>query len=744
MDVKNVQKLISGSSSLISNYFYLFFYTLFKYIFIKGISQKVADQLDAFLKKINENIIKDDEKKINKTYSKENFENIMNFAHTQNLICSGDIIENVLIMIFSSAMKIDQDETFGKYIFNNFYKLKDSSPRDLNSWFENKFNKISVEELLKIDASIGDIVEKDINKKQEEDPTFNLLVEIFKKKYLNINNEESKSHSKSLLYISNRNVNIMKMNKKIYNALQNYSTTIFDKDITSNSINFLASRMFFTSNFGKIRKVHIKYVKCFITQAFIHYQNTHSPLLKYIEEKEGLSKIPFEYDLGGACVEGRFAYVLLSPLKIESFLSKIKIPHNNLRECGLLELGKVLLFNKNIKSIDINMSLIKSNFLDYLNMSLTLFDNFSVEEINISFNYLKEDSRDYFYNFISKFRGLKRLNLSSNDIKSGAAGLFIALIKLYRTNRSQLELLNLSKCNLEDESLEVLGDLLACKFCKLKHLYMNIEYISNDKKFFRKLSKNRSLETLNINNKSKIGNKSLSYIRRCLSVTNIRTLYLYKNEITELNEIIRTIYRTKIIKNKDEEDSKVDSAILNNLDLSYMDVLLKNPSHIKLISDLIKETGLDCLDLSHILYGINPPSSRNRIPENDINKNYRKVVDELVKELDSSKKNYIYHIKETIKNKVDYKENYEYKDVNLLNKYDDQIIPIIKDKNALFTVFLKEQAKKLINNNGELMAAKERDKALHNKLEKYLVFKRAENNLNHSYQEINNYKLSII
>ena len=70
------------------------------------------------------------------------------------------------------------------------------------------------------------------------------------------------------------------------------------------------------------------------------------------------------------------------------------------------------------------MSLIKSNFLDYLNMSLTLFVNFSVEEINISFNYLKEDSRDYFYNFISKFRGLKRLNLSSNDIKSGAAGLF--------------------------------------------------------------------------------------------------------------------------------------------------------------------------------------------------------------------------------------------------------------------------------------------------------------------------------
>ena len=88
--------------------------------------------------------------------------------------------------------------------------------------------------------------------------------------------------------------------------------------------------------------------------------------------------------------------------------------------------------------------MIKSSYIDFLNNTLGLFDNNSVEVLNLSYNYLKEDCAEYLANILSHFKKLKEINLSSNDFKNGISSFLIALKRLYRQGKLNLEILNLS------------------------------------------------------------------------------------------------------------------------------------------------------------------------------------------------------------------------------------------------------------------------------------------------------------
>lgn len=130
----------------------------------------------------------------------------------------------------------------------------------------------------------------------------------------------------------------------------------------------LVSQLFFSNKFGKISRAPIRIISSFLIQVFIYSQNSHSPLMKYIS-KDPDSKnevIPFTYDLKGACVEGRFAYIILSPIRIEPRITKIVVTQNNLRECGFYEIGKISIINKSVKSIEINTSLIRNYYVEYI------------------------------------------------------------------------------------------------------------------------------------------------------------------------------------------------------------------------------------------------------------------------------------------------------------------------------------------------------------------------------------------
>ena len=94
---------------IINKDIYLFTYILLKKIFI-GIneqnSKKLEEKLNNWLEKINKSIIKKDEYFINKEYSIKNLRNIIIFIKTQNTKYNGDIIESILIYIFSQIFQV--------------------------------------------------------------------------------------------------------------------------------------------------------------------------------------------------------------------------------------------------------------------------------------------------------------------------------------------------------------------------------------------------------------------------------------------------------------------------------------------------------------------------------------------------------------------------------------------------------------------------------------------------------------
>ena len=140
---------------------------------------------------------------------------------------------------------------------------------------------------------------------------------------------------------------------------------------------------------------------------------------------------------------------------------------------GMFELGKVFTFNNNIQSIQSWTCLIKPCYIDFMLYAMGLFDNYSVESIDISYNYLREISDEFIYKILKHFKGLKTWNISSNEIKEGAVSVFVILKKLHRTKKSKLENLILTKCLLDNSSIYELGELLKCRYCKLKMIVLN-------------------------------------------------------------------------------------------------------------------------------------------------------------------------------------------------------------------------------------------------------------------------------
>ena len=748
-----INEIINNSEKIIDKYIHLFLFNLFKYIFIKKIiKSKFEKFFNKYITKINESMIKEENKFISKEYSLNNIRNIMDFTKSQNLIYGGDIIESILIYVISFGFKIDKDLTFGEYIFNNIWRMKDITNYDFANMIKADIfipkELHDIKQLLIIDSSLDDQINMIINKDKENSIFYNLLIEIQKMKYKYF--WKNKYKTKSINYINGDFLNF-KLYEHLYDLIKDKAVHLLDKDLTSNSIMSRVSNLFFSGEFGIMIKTTIGIIRSFLISVFIYYQNKHSPLMNYIkpnkdikekENENSLAYIPFSYDLRGACIEGRYSNIILSPLKVEPRISNVLLDQNNFREIGIYELGKLLILNKNIEFIDCCRFLMRTNYLNYFTIGMGVYDNYTLEELNISYNYLKEDCEENIYKIISHLKGLKTLNLSSNEFRRGLSSFFVVLRKLYRKRKSKLETLYLTKCTLDEQSLYELGELLNCKFCKLKKLFLSANYFSLTKDFLRKLKKNKSLIVIYLN-KNDILNNDVGDILRIINISQIRNLYLNKTKISDFNKLLSIISRTKLIKDKDDENSIIgDESFLTNLDLSSNNFNNKTPYHIELLTNLIKKTNLNCLDISHILYGPDP----NKMPKIQQNLRYREKVENLKKILEDDIDKYIENVRNLNENKVDMKNNENLKDEKLLNNYDDEINEIIKNERAKYTIFLKKAAKSLLNNekNKEILKSEEEYKKVKDNIVNYMIYKRSENAISELEKEIKQRKLILI
>jgi hypothetical protein len=746
------KNIFCDSKQLLDDGIYKFLFILIKDIFLCKVGMVTKDtmikeKLEEWIKKINEEIIKDKSKYINREYNIDNLNNIINFVKMQNAIFASEIIENILIKVFGFAFKTDKVNTFGKYIYNNIKKMREGN-NDLAQWFQPDLlrNELKdIENILSDDVSLHDALENKLNSVQKQNVFYNFLLKL---KLEQLSNSKFKS-SKKVINFLNQGDDILNKTEK----------TVLDSSITKTYYTNIYSCNFFSGELGKGNKSPISLARSFFISVYIYYQNKESPLMNYIkesEDKKDLAVIPFSYDLTGAIIESPFTGIIMAPARIEPRITELLMVQNILQGKGLFELSKVLLFNRNIKIVNLQTCALKSRFLNPFNNGMGLFDNFTVEEVNISLNYIKEDCREYLATILSHLKGLKTINLSGNDLKGGVSSFIIMLNNLYRKKQICLENLVLSKCILDDISFYELGELLKSPYCKLKNLYLNINNIPSNVNFLKKLKKNKSLTEIYFN-KSNIGNNDTDDIMRIMSNTNLEYLYLYKNRLNDFDDCLRMLYRTKLVVTKDEEEKKekkIMDSCLYNIDLSNNDYLSKSIEQIELLRKIIEKTTLYSLDLSHILFGVDP----NRILKqyekdpNSLN-DYQKKVFDLKKKLDDEQTLYTKIIGDINSNKAD-KEKYEEKlKINNLFEHskpiDDEINDIVKDSNSKYPIFLKEKAKRIIKNNTAFFEKDENFQKLEfkkkeQKIVEYMSYKRSENDLKNLMEKKREKKLIII
>ena len=233
---------------------------------------------------------------------------------------------------------------------------------------------------------------------------------------------------------------------------------------------------------------------------------------------------------------------------------------------------------------------------------------------------------------------------------------------------------------------------------------------------------------------------------RVISNTNIDYLYLYKNKINDFSQLLRIIYRTKLINKKEEENIK-GSPYLYNLDLSNNDCYNKNIDKIKLLKEAIDNTTLYCLDISHILYGNRP----DNFIKNYYNKNYKDMIDILNEELNRKEKNYIKNIRDMNFNIVDKEKSKGFENERLFRQMDLKINVIINDEYINYPMYLKMKEKQLINENNDIKEQinnsenpKEEYIKIHENLIKYITIKKANKNIIELQNKINEKKMIII
>ena len=705
---------------------YLYLSLLMKYIFLgednfqnKKEKEYLVKKLKEFTDKINGNIIKEEKNFIkigskSEMYSMKNFLNIINFVKKQNLMYAGNILEGILIIIFSYSIEVPRADEFGKLMFGNIARLRDISNEFIPNWYKKAGQIFQHEELKDIKTLLSkDYYIKDKFIDNLEKPVLlKLLLEITKIKLNFI--DSCMTYNKSTKYVNNEKLDLFKVELR----LMKYIPFSLDNNLGIEN-DFIINSIATLYRFINQKKLSpMKTIRSFLISVYVYYQNMHSQYIDFSEtskeklnnqkssentDESDLVNVPFTYELKGANVEGRFANVIISPTSIEPRISNIDLSQNNIREPGCYELGKILSFNKNIKSLYLKKTLINGNYLNYFNMGFGIYDNFSLEYLNISFCFLNENIEISLPKLIKHLKGLKTLCISGNNIKGGAKTLFIILKKLYKKEETKLINLFMNNCFLDYSSLYELGELLQTPYCGLKSLGMGFNSKSYIINFLKKVKINRSLEELYIF-KCKLDNNDIEDICRIVSNTNIKYLNLFKNDFNNFGKCLRILFRSKIIKEKEQNNDDINivlSSTLTNLDLSNNVFSLISDKHILLINNLFKEkknSTLSCFDCSHVLYGLFPDKKRK--PSSI----YKKNMDSLIDTLKNNKEFYFDLLEKRRTNEMKI-QKYEKKDEKKKLRYiSSEFIDYIKDdilKNnlAIFPTYLREKCIDFIKEN---------------------------------------------
>ena len=670
--------------SIINKDSYLFLYSLLKSIFIINTENRKEknNKLEEFMK-----IIKEKYKiELRREYSKENFENIIKFVKTQNVIYGGEILENILLKLFSSIMKIPQKETINKYIYYNLQNV---------FGIKNKIEQKQIKEVELIQNFIyydrlypDELRNKDIFFKIPYTPVptdFEYFLTLIYKLKLNS--------------VKNKNNKFNGITHKLFEYSKEYPLGKEEKNIIQNSIIEFDNKINQVyENYKKDKKdnfinPNISVISYFFFTLFVNYQTINSSLIKYSnKKKDNLFCVPYEINFMGSSMKGIYASLMCAPMRQDNRINIISMAENDFAELGMLEMGKTIVFNPHLKIINYSKNRLYSHYFDYLNKASKIFDNDSVEEINLYNNFFKDDIDDYLCDILKKFKNLKTLNLSNNRIASGISKFCNRLKLYYRQKKTKLERLNLNKCSLNKSSLDELCECLKSKCCKLKYLYLNINYINdfNSEPLLNAIKKNNSLRELYLS-RNFIGNSSTQNIGKVISRfrDSLEVIYLNQNEIKNNDNLLRIASRTKVVYSSEEDRNKLlikldENPTLKNLDLSKNAINIKNKKQILLLEQIINDTYLSCFDYSLILQTFDPEPKKENYDNNEFSNEKKKLIEKIKNIKDERDKIFSY---------IDEMKSVEDKYYDLFREYidnedlNDILVETVKDSPNLLSSY---------------------------------------------------------
>ena len=446
------------TKELINPTMHKFLYILMKYmIFGERINKKTIKKLKAFAEKYKIQLQIDFDKHKN-NWTIDNLNEFILLVKKQSLVFSSEIIENMLVRLFSFAFSPERSEFFGKHVYNNLKSLR-KNKMIFNKWidkcllnyiFNEKYYNfaqiLEYEDALSLSEGNVTIVDEKYPEASKQSTIIKLLISLHYTRFL---------------------INLPKDNSKNNRSEMNSSTTLSSvtRDGSYSTIYYMASLLYYSHIINlKEKDTVLPFFLSTLISSYIYNQNRKSSLMKFSDDSPNLAKLPYIYELSEAAINDLYMGTVLKPIRIEPRVCGIRMNKNDFGIEGILELHKLMIFNKNIKEISVKSSGIKSKNLKTFGKDLKLFDNKSIEELDMSSNYIKSDAEKYLAKLISKLKGLKTFTLSFNTLKSGAAAFFATLKNLYRQKKTKLETLILNKCRLDDISFYELGEMLKSKY----------------------------------------------------------------------------------------------------------------------------------------------------------------------------------------------------------------------------------------------------------------------------------------
>ena len=125
MESQYINKIFEDIKTIINKKMHQFLLQLLSKVFLKSENtlknKNNLKQLEKDINFINDNIIKKEENYINDKYEKRNLNNIFNLVKMQNSEYIGEILENLLIIVFSFAFKAQKEKK--RPLVNIFVKI---------------------------------------------------------------------------------------------------------------------------------------------------------------------------------------------------------------------------------------------------------------------------------------------------------------------------------------------------------------------------------------------------------------------------------------------------------------------------------------------------------------------------------------------------------------------------------------------------------------------------------------------